>query len=482
MQGELEGDVNYEAIKKEMVEFSHAHRTIQRQLKARGPLNERDAVSPVKSVDDSSHIAEKSLSIHLLSVRQLSQNLNSQHDLNRSRHKILKITKSLPKMTGYGSHYPMEYKTGQDVRSEDENEYRPVDLELVHENSEEYLVPAPVKEPPAKTVAAEKPKPKRPSLSLVVSDSNYNDDSSPKSKPGDDRRHDSDKKRVSPSGKTRVSPNGTLHMGKIKIMETGIHADDTFSANSSFSSSFRFGDTLTTDGIFGPSSSFHVRKSDAGAGAGAGKSKTPASLGGKHDFIEIGTLGSGASGVVTEAIHLPTLTLVALKMLPIYNQEKRQHVSRELAVLYKNLADLRILDEKLNGVDENSTLDENLPKPPPEKLPCLNVLSLYNAFVDPKSGMINLVMEYMDGGSLEDLVKQGGCKDERVLGDIAGQTLSGLAFLHKNNLVHRDIKPANILCSSEGLVKIADFGISRALDKTSGFANSFIGTVCYMSP
>jgi len=57
-----------------------------------------------------------------------------------------------------------------------------------------------------------------------------------------------------------------------------------------------------------------------------------------------------------------------------------------------------------------------------------------------------------------------------------------LQFLHSNKLIHRDIKPANILCSSEGFIKIADFGISKALDKTAGFANSFVGTVCYMSP
>ena len=51
--------------------------------------------------------------------------------------------------------------------------------------------------------------------------------------------------------------------------------------------------------------------------------------------------------MVSEAVHVPTLTIVALKMLPVYNQEKRQHVSRELAVLYKNLAVLQLVDDSL---------------------------------------------------------------------------------------------------------------------------------------
>jgi serine/threonine protein kinase len=87
-----------------------------------------------------------------------------------------------------------------------------------------------------------------------------------------------------------------------------------------------------------------------------------------------------------------------------------------------------------------------------------------NVLETPSNGMVNLVMEYMDGGSLDDLVKNGGCQDEVVLADISRQALTGLAFLHANHSVHSDIKPANILCSSSGVVKIADFGISKVMD------------------
>jgi serine/threonine protein kinase len=217
------------------------------------------------------------------------------------------------------------------------------------------------------------------------------------------------------------------------------------------------------------------------SGTGSSFRKAPlklSAISGKREFIEINALGAGASGVVVEAIHIPSLTIVALKMLPVYNKEKRKHVSRELEVLYKNLTELRLVDDSLysDHHDDNSS-NNNRPIPS-----CRNIVSLYNAFIDPTSGLINLVIEYMDGGSLEDLVKQGGCTDERILADIAYQTCKGLSFLHDNKHVHRDIKPANILCSTSGHIKIADFGVARALDNNSNFAHSFIGTVCYMSP
>lgn len=50
------------------------------------------------------------------------------------------------------------------------------------------------------------------------------------------------------------------------------------------------------------------------------------------------------------------------------------------------------------------------------------------------------------------------------------------------NLIHRDIKPENVLLNSRGEVKIADFGVSKHLDKTHGLANTFVGTLIYMSP
>lgn len=54
------------------------------------------------------------------------------------------------------------------------------------------------------------------------------------------------------------------------------------------------------------------------------------------------------------------------------------------------------------------------------------------------------MIEYMDGGSLQDIVDQGGCNDEPTLANIAVQALKGLLFLHENYQIHRDLKPGTI--------------------------------------
>lgn len=55
--------------------------------------------------------------------------------------------------------------------------------------------------------------------------------------------------------------------------------------------------------------------------------------------------------------------------------------------------------------------------------------------------MVSLMIEYMDGGSLQDIVDMGGCDDEPTLANIAVQALKGLLFLHENFQIHRDLKP-----------------------------------------
>ena len=93
-------------------------------------------------------------------------------------------------------------------------------------------------------------------------------------------------------------------------------------------------------------------------------------------------------------------------------------------------------------------------------------LSLLVSFMcsNLEDGGVVLMMEYMDGGSLQDIVDQGGCEDERTLASIAKQAVDGLAFLHSCSQIHRDMKPANMLIDQVGSVKLSDFGIMRQLD------------------
>lgn len=113
------------------------------------------------------------------------------------------------------------------------------------------------------------------------------------------------------------------------------------------------------------------------------------------------------------------------------------------------------------------------------------VVRLYDAFANTQAGTVSIVMEYCAGGSLQDVVDAGGCRDEGVLARIAAHSLRGLAFLHEHHLLHRDIKPGNILVSTlrGDSYKIADMGISRQMDdSTQAYAKTFVGTMVYMSP
>lgn len=114
--------------------------------------------------------------------------------------------------------------------------------------------------------------------------------------------------------------------------------------------------------------------------------------------------------------------------------------------------------------------------------PCPYVVSFYDAFVEPSDGTISFVMEYMDGGSLEDIIDTGGCSSESALANISWRILSGLAFIHEKRQIHRDIKPSNLLINHTGDVKISDFGLIREMDSTSDMAQTFVGTLTYMSP
>lgn len=108
-----------------------------------------------------------------------------------------------------------------------------------------------------------------------------------------------------------------------------------------------------------------------------------------------------------------------------------------------------------------------------------HIVGFYGAFYS--DGEINVCMEYMDGGSLDLVLKRAGRIPEKILGKVTIAVLKGLNYLReKHQIMHRDVKPSNMLVNSRGEIKICDFGVSGQL--IDSMANSFVGTRSYMSP
>ena len=94
-----------------------------------------------------------------------------------------------------------------------------------------------------------------------------------------------------------------------------------------------------------------------------------------------------------------------------------------------------------------------------------------------------LVMELVDGGTLRELLRERGPMPPHAVAAVLRPVLGGLAAAHRAGLVHRDIKPENVLISDEGDVKIADFGLVRAVAEAKITSTSVIlGTASYLSP
>ncbi|CAD7087065.1 unnamed protein product [Hermetia illucens] len=167
-----------------------------------------------------------------------------------------------------------------------------------------------------------------------------------------------------------------------------------------------------------------------------------------EDLEKLGELGSGNGGVVMKVRHIPTGLIMARKLI---------HLEVKPAIKKQIIRELKVLHEC------------NFP----------HIVGFYGAFYS--DGEISICMEYMDGGSLDLILKRAGRIPENVLGKITLAVLKGLSYLRdKHAIMHRDVKPSNILVNSSGEIKICDFGVSGQL--IDSMANSFVGTRSYMSP
>ncbi|GJN03613.1 hypothetical protein PR202_ga21077 [Eleusine coracana subsp. coracana] len=111
------------------------------------------------------------------------------------------------------------------------------------------------------------------------------------------------------------------------------------------------------------------------------------------------------------------------------------------------------------------------------------LVEFHGAFYLPDSGAICISLEYMDGGSLADIIRINKFIPEPVLACILEKVLLALRYLHEvRHVVHRDIKPENLLLNLKGDAKITDFGVTAGLFDSMSMCATFVGTVTYMSP
>ncbi len=110
-----------------------------------------------------------------------------------------------------------------------------------------------------------------------------------------------------------------------------------------------------------------------------------------------------------------------------------------------------------------------------------NIVNVYDVGND--QNVYYIVMEYIDGVTLKELIEKNAPFDNEAILGVAIQICSALAHAHKNNIIHRDIKPQNILVTSNGDVKVTDFGIARmATSETIVAGGRTMGSVHYLSP
>mmetsp|Transcript_15280 Transcript_15280/g.31064 ORF Transcript_15280/g.31064 Transcript_15280/m.31064 type:complete len:407 (-) Transcript_15280:1737-2957(-) len=108
------------------------------------------------------------------------------------------------------------------------------------------------------------------------------------------------------------------------------------------------------------------------------------------------------------------------------------------------------------------------------------VVGYTGSFMDGTS--LSIVMEFVDGGSLRELIESTGPLPEQLIMPILRCLLRGLEYIHSENKLHRDIKAANVLLGKNGAVKLADFGVAGQLTQTVRKRNTQVGSPYWMAP
>jgi serine/threonine-protein kinase len=112
-----------------------------------------------------------------------------------------------------------------------------------------------------------------------------------------------------------------------------------------------------------------------------------------------------------------------------------------------------------------------------------NIVQVFDSGQDERSGQYFIVMEYIEGSSCAEILRDDGWIEVDEAVAIIEQACEGLHYAHRHGVVHRDVKPGNLLRSRDGEVKLADFGIAKATEQSSiTQIGSVLGTAAYLAP
>jgi len=113
-----------------------------------------------------------------------------------------------------------------------------------------------------------------------------------------------------------------------------------------------------------------------------------------------------------------------------------------------------------------------------------NIVQVFDFGLDEASGRQFIVMEHVHGRSGAEILRERGMLPAAEAVDLISQACRGLDHAHRMGVVHRDVKPGNLLRSDEGVVKLADFGIAKAVSEESSITQigSVLGTAAYLAP